>query len=245
MTTTKVVPLSLFAKLLEVRKSVPYLKKDAESQQFAYNASSQVLGAVRQKLDDLGVLLVTNIINKQVNAREKAKKDGSIAITYEVDLDLEFTWVNVENPEEKIVINWFTMGLDTGDNSKAVGKALTYAEKYFMLKQFNIATDKDDADAFQQKAEDNVKEFPDKDDLVLLSEKIAEFATLRKQTLENVHKALGIKDLNKLTFQQVNGHHINLDAWISTIHEKALKEKEKAKAAAEAKAAKVEAAVGA
>ena len=37
------------------------------------------------------------------------------------------------------------------DGEKGVGKALTYAEKYFMLKFFNIPTDKDDPDSFQKK----------------------------------------------------------------------------------------------
>ena len=68
---------------------------------------------------------------------------------------MSFTWVNAENPEEQIECAWMGQGLDDGE--KGVGKALTYAEKYFLLKFFNIATDKDDPDSFQAKNEESPK----------------------------------------------------------------------------------------
>jgi len=63
------------------------------------------------------------------------------------ELTVEFVWVNADNPEETIVCPWYGQGLDTGE--KGVGKALTYAEKYFLLKFFNIPTDEDDPDGAQ------------------------------------------------------------------------------------------------
>jgi hypothetical protein len=59
------------------------------------------------------------------------------------------TWVDTESGEE-LSIPWYGQGVDLA-GEKGVGKALTYAEKYFILKQFNIPTDKDDPDAFQDK----------------------------------------------------------------------------------------------
>jgi hypothetical protein len=39
---------------------------------------------------------------------------------------------------------WYGQGIDSGE--RGVGKAMTYAEKYFLLKFFNIPTDEDDPD---------------------------------------------------------------------------------------------------
>jgi hypothetical protein len=47
-------------------------------------------------------------------------------------------------------------GTDFGE--RGVGKCYTYNEKYFLLKFFNIATDKDDPDSFQKK---NAEEIPE------------------------------------------------------------------------------------
>jgi hypothetical protein len=67
------------------------------------------------------------------------------------------TWVNAEQPEETIECSWYGQGVDIA-GEKGVGKALTYSEKYFMLKFFNIPTDKDDPDSFQAKHEDKPKQ---------------------------------------------------------------------------------------
>lgn len=149
--------LNLYQKLIEIRKVVSYLKKDTEGSQYLYNPSSQVLMSVKDKMDEVGLLLIPAITDKRVNqsAIEYYDKDGrptKRTITYFTELDMTMTWVNAENPEDKIVIPWYAQGVDIA-GEKGVGKALTYAEKFFILKQFNIATNKDDPDSFQNKDE--------------------------------------------------------------------------------------------
>jgi hypothetical protein len=56
-----------------------------------------------------------------------------------------------------ITCTWYGQGVDIA-GEKGVGKAMTYAEKYFMLKFFNIPTDKDDPDSFQDKLDKEDKE---------------------------------------------------------------------------------------
>lgn len=148
--------MNIYEKLLEVRKAVPYLQKESQGQQYKYTGSSQVLASVRKKLDDLGLLLITRVVGHQLHTetveymdRDKPKK----TTTYFTELELEMEWVNVENPAETIKIPFYAQGVDIA-GEKGVGKALTYGEKYFILKEFNIATDKDDPDSFQRKYED-------------------------------------------------------------------------------------------
>ncbi|WP_017728555.1 ERF family protein [Halalkalibacterium ligniniphilum] len=216
--------MNIYQKLLEVRKSVPYLKKASQGHQYNYTGSSQVLSAVREKLDELGLVLITKVIDKNVLTETVENKDkydnNKKTTTYFTELNLEFTWINAENPEETIVIPFYAQGVDIA-GEKGVGKALTYGEKYFLLKQFNIATDKDDPDAFQQKVE-NYK--PPK---LITPEQIGElktlalqFAKLRNQTEAAVYKVLGITDIEKLPEGMAHNHIGTLKAWI----EKAEKE---------------------
>lgn len=142
--------MNIYQKLIEVRKRSPYLQKENQGAQYKYVSSSQTLSSLKIAMDELGLLLVPKVIGKEVTAHINAK-DTKVYFT---ELLLEYTWINSENPEEQITCPWYGQGLDTA-GEKGVGKALTYAEKYFMLKFFNIPTDKDDPDAFQKKNGDD------------------------------------------------------------------------------------------
>ena len=137
--------MNIYQKLVEVRKSVPYIEKDSKGYQFKYTSSSQVLTKLRTAMDEHGLLLIPRVLEYNLHMKDDTRKE------YMTELSVEFTWVNADNPEEKIVCPWYGQGLDTGE--KGVGKALTYSEKYFLLKFFNIATDSSDPDAFQNKDE--------------------------------------------------------------------------------------------
>lgn len=148
--------MNIYQKLVEVRKTVPYLQKANEGQQYSYVSSGQVISAVRQKMDELNLLIIPSITDKNVLSDMVEKKDKYENIkhttTYFTELKLEYEIVNADNPEEKIKCPFYAQGVDIA-GEKGVGKALTYAEKYFFMKLFNIATDKDDPDAYQQKQE--------------------------------------------------------------------------------------------
>lgn len=158
--------MNIYQKLIEVRKVVPYLQKKDKGGQYEYVGSSDVLGRVRAKMDELGLLIIPAVIGHKVSEStveyiEKGKYGDKPkkTTTYFTELVMVMKWVNAENPEEFIDVPWYGQGVDIA-GEKGVGKALTYAEKYFLLKSFNIATDKDDPDAFQNKLEEQEK--PDK-----------------------------------------------------------------------------------
>jgi|GEM_PF-816194 len=145
--------MNIYQKLIDVRKECGYLEKANAGHQFKYVSSSQTLAALRGKMDELGLLLIPRVISHEVRRHENNKKkhDDCEKRQYFTILDMTFTWVNADEPTETIECQWTGQGLD--DSEKGVGKALTYAEKFFMLKFFNIATDKDDPDSFQKKNE--------------------------------------------------------------------------------------------
>jgi len=95
-------------------------------------------------MDERGVLLIPEIISGLIH--EKSQIGGKMHVT---ELKMKMTWVDAENPQETIPCEWYAQGTD--QHEKGVGKALTYAEKFFILKFFNIATDQDDPDSFEAK----------------------------------------------------------------------------------------------
>ena len=65
---------------------------------------------------------------------------------------MRFTWVCVDTGETDV--NLFGANGQNGFD-KGVGSALTYAERYFLLKYFHIATDEDDIDKPKPSLEDS------------------------------------------------------------------------------------------
>jgi hypothetical protein len=213
--------LNIYQKLIEVRKSVPYLKKEAEGKQYSYTGSSQVLASVRNKMDELGLLLIPRIVGKNLIESPIEFKDtnGNVTkrtTTYFTELIMTMTWVNADKPDETIECPWYGQGVDIA-GEKGVGKALTYAEKYFILKQFNIATDKDDPDAWQEKAESYSKpELMNATEFGTLKTRVLEFAQLRGKTDADVYKALGITDITTLTSKDAKASIAKLNGWITS-----------------------------
>ena len=144
--------LNVYQRLAEVRKAVPYLKKEQQGKQYNYVGSSDVLGSLHEKINEVGLMLVPEVVGHHLTTFERTNAKGTPSNEYFTELDMTMTWVNVDEPSDTVKVSWYAQGVDLA-GEKGVGKALTYGEKYFLLKFFNIATDKDDPDTFQDKIE--------------------------------------------------------------------------------------------
>jgi len=132
--------MNIYQKLIEVRKaSGGAVQKDAENkfEHFNYASSGAVLGLVREAMNEQGLLIVPEII-------DQTQKEGS-GNKWAITVKILFTIINAEKPDEKIEVKWTQNA--SGGSDKAIGSAMTYAEKYLMLKLFNIETSNDDPDA--------------------------------------------------------------------------------------------------
>lgn len=107
-------------------------------------------------------------------------------------IEVVYRFVNIENPEEYIDITSYGDGIDSQD--KSVGKAMTYADKYALLKAYKIITG-DDPD---QNASDDLKNTDTKPqplDPKLLAEAerleidLKNVATYLKKPVENLTNA--------------------------------------------------------
>ena len=132
--------MNIYEKLIEVRKVVPYLQKDKESFNYSYVQGSTVLGTIKNKMNELKLLLYPEILSKESTFRTydktKYNKNAGKEVTETVaentvTCDINFVWVDAENPEFIIKIPFALFGTQD-DISKAFGSGLTYAERYFL-----------------------------------------------------------------------------------------------------------------
>lgn len=121
-------------------------------------------------------------------------------------IEVVYRFVNVENPSEYIDITSYGDGIDSQD--KSVGKAMTYADKYALLKAYKIITGDDpDQEASQELRDASTKKTTKKNEInevVLmkaqkLNIKLEDVATYFKKkvtelTNEEVVKAIDLKE---------------------------------------------------
>lgn len=139
--------MGLYAKLLSIQSKVRGLKKNDEAGQgasgYKYVNGSKVLDVLRPLMDKAGLLLipqVDSIENERIDYQ--TRNGGKSEMLSKVMMT--FTWVDVETGET-LPVKFGANGMNNWD--KGLGSALTYAERYFLLKFFHIATDEDDVDA--------------------------------------------------------------------------------------------------
>lgn len=82
------------------------------------------------------------IIDAQLMIKEKEWK-GNVTKTQQqfIRIKTVYRFVNIDNPEEHIDITSYGDGVDSQD--KAPGKAITYSDKYALLKAYKIITGED------------------------------------------------------------------------------------------------------
>nr|DAN86939.1 MAG TPA: ERF superfamily protein [Caudoviricetes sp.] len=143
---------TLVEKLIQLRKKVPYIKKEQKQYiKFSVVSSETVLTEFNTHMNELNIYLKTEVVNKTIERQkiavnEKTKKD---IFSYLVTLDMKYTWINGDNPSEREEVT-FSAIADDENSSYAYGQALTYAEKTFFMKEFNIPADDVDPDVFQK-----------------------------------------------------------------------------------------------
>lgn len=135
--------MGLYNKLHEIQKTIRGLGKDTNGDRYTYVSGSKVLGIIRPAMDAHGVLLVPEVDSIHNEVMDYATRSGAKREMF-TSLTLTFTWIDIETGE-KLPCRFAANGMNTFD--KGLGSALTYAERYFLLKFFHISTDEDDVDA--------------------------------------------------------------------------------------------------
>lgn len=182
-------PLNIYQKLAKVRKQVEVIQRNKKGYGYSYVSEDEIMSKISVFLDKLNLSLIPSIVGDSTKVepyhytKTKSTKEGKI---YEeqvnellVHSDMEYTWVNNDNPEEQIKVGWAMVG-QQADASQAFGSGLSYAARYFLLKYFNVATPNDDPDEFRRKQ----KEAEAAEEKQLISELISAIDAYTNQYLE-------------------------------------------------------------
>ena len=142
---------TLYQKILQIQENLRAFKKDKKAFNYEYVTGDKLLTFIRPWMDELGLLLLPSVkefthepVKYQAYVTDR-NGGGKVVEKMEIlaSIMIDFTWVDTATGET-LTQSWAGSGMNAFD--KGFGSALTYAERYFLLKTFHIATDRDDVD---------------------------------------------------------------------------------------------------
>ena len=133
--------MNIYEKINKVMQNIEYLTKDdkVEFGTTKYKAISEekVTTAVRNELVKVGIAIIP--IEQEMNVVELIRTDKSV--NQRTDVNVKYRIQNIEDVNDYIIASSSGSGVDTQD--KGIGKAMTYAYKYLLLRTFAIPTGED------------------------------------------------------------------------------------------------------
>jgi hypothetical protein len=138
---------NIYQKLLVIQQRINGLGKNKPGFGYQYVTGDKVLEHIKPLMNEQGLLLKQEIISIENTRQDYQAKSGAKS-EINSKVMMRFTWIDSETGEKDE--NLFGAN-GQNDWDKGVGSALTYGERYFLLKYFHIATDEDDIDNPERK----------------------------------------------------------------------------------------------
>lgn len=134
-TKEKTTYLNIYQRLHAVMTEVTYIQKCQKKMngQYTFVKADDVIAKLRQPLLDNGIVVVPTVT--------RSEQDGN-----RTSVSISIAFVCIDTPNDRFEVEYPGHGLDNQD--KGIGKAITYAMKYALLKTFMLETgDEDDNEA--------------------------------------------------------------------------------------------------
>lgn len=208
--------MEIYKKLLEIQKEVDKFVKDSQSHNYNYVSGNQVLNKIRPLMNEKGLILKQEVLSIK-NTRQdyevwnKFEKEFRTKSEILSNVQMRFTWIDCETGEKDE--NLFGAN-GQNDWEKGLGSALTYGERYFLLKFFHVPTDADDIDNPKRKENNNSFKKDDETPVVWLNEKqlnkaISEGAETIKKMLSFYDGKTIQQDGNKYSMKKAFREQLN------------------------------------
>ena len=131
--------LNVYQRISKVMEKVQYLSKDGFIKTSLYSeqgykaiSEEKVTSSIREALIDVGLVIMPIRMNHTRTDEVLKDKNGNEKVSRLVTVDATYRIQNIDNKEDYIEVVSSGTGVDTQD--KAVGKAMTYAYKYMLLR---------------------------------------------------------------------------------------------------------------
>lgn len=143
--------MNIFQRVAAITAELGIVAKNTKvevSKKNSYNAVSErdIIDAVKPLEEKYGVFSYPSsreIIDDEILEGEKTDYNGNPVktTTFFTRIKTIYTFVNIDNPTDTFSTTVFSEGIDTQD--KGSGKAMTYADKYALMKAYKISTGDD------------------------------------------------------------------------------------------------------
>lgn len=149
--------MTLHQKILKIADMAGVLQKSKSGYSYKYVPEEDIQAKVTAGLQKYGIMLYNSITpgTLKVMPITYEKYDTKLKINKPVNevivfADMTYTWVNADNPEERVETTWAFVG-QMEDAAMAMGAGLTYANRYYLMKQLQLATTESDPDNYRSK----------------------------------------------------------------------------------------------
>jgi len=186
---------NIYQKINKVMQSIEYLTKDdrVEFGNTKYKAISEekVTTSVRKELVNQGIVILP--VMQESTVTELIRTDKSV--NQRADVHTRYRIQNIEDKDDYIEVESNGSGVDTQD--KAVGKAMTYAYKYMLLRTFAIPTGEDPDKISSAETDSKIaKEVENEENKRISSTQVqALYELIKNNAVENDHVMAVLKEL--------------------------------------------------
>ena len=196
--------MNIYEKINKVMQNIEYLTKDdkVEFGTTKYKAISEekVTTAVRNELVKVGIAIIP--IEQEMNVVELIRTDKSV--NQRTDVNVKYRIQNIDDVNDYIIASSSGSGVDTQD--KGIGKAMTYAYKYLLLRTFAIPTGEDPDKISSAEIDSKIAaEIPEKITPTMV-EALRQMITNHKIPNEEVIEVLGNFGYKKLNEIKLNDY---------------------------------------
>lgn len=144
--------MNLHQKLLKIANMAGALQRTKAAYGYKYVPEEDIQAKVTAGMQKYGVMLYHSILPGTLKVvpityTNKSNKTCNEVIVY---ADTVYTWVNTDNPMERIENSWVFVG-QMEDAAQAFGAAETYANRYYLMKSLQLATTESDPDNYRSK----------------------------------------------------------------------------------------------
>ena len=152
--------MAVYKKLMQIQKRIKAVSKDAQAYNYSYVSGDKLLEIIRPIMDEYGLLLLPIVLNtscEPITYKKWDKTQKAVVECTEVlhTVKMSMRWVDTEETEV-IDIPFAAVGMNAFD--KGFGSALTYAERYYLLKTFHISTSCDDVDYVSKERDEAIEQ---------------------------------------------------------------------------------------
>lgn len=131
---------------------------------------------------------------------EKQGSNGYSTISRYLRIRTVYRFVNIDNPDDHIDILSYADGIDSGD--KTTGKAMTYCDKYALMKAYKISTGEDPDQKASEEYTAVKKDRPSTQDLVMLRAMSSD-GTINEMKVLEYYNVQSFEELSKAQAKEV------------------------------------------